>query len=124
MSKTIMIVDDSNVIVKTGKLFLENAGYKVISVSDGFTALTAIQDTMPALVLLDIEMPRLNGYETCNIIKTNENYKNIPIIMLSGKDGPFDKAKGKMSGCDDYLTKPFKKDELLLTISKYLKDSD
>lgn len=119
--KTIMIVDDAKVILKTGKMFLEEL-YNVISVEDGFTALAAIQDSKPDLILLDIEMPRLNGYETCRMIKANEYFKETPVIMLSGRDGPFDKAKGKMAGCNDYLTKPFKKDILLDTVKKYLKD--
>lgn len=119
MSK-VMLVDDAKVMLKTGKMFLEAGGYEVITVEDGFTALAAIQDTNPDLILLDIEMPRLNGYETCSMIKANEKFKDTPIIMLSSKDGPFDKAKGKMFGCDDYITKPFRKDNLLETVGKHL----
>lgn len=122
MSK-IMLVDDAKIMLKTGKMFLEQGGHEVITVEDGFTALAAIQDSNPDLILLDIEMPRLNGYEVCSMIKANEKFKNTPIIMLSSKDGPFDRVKGKMFGCDDYLTKPFKKDHLLETVKKYLEQA-
>lgn len=115
----IMIVDDAKTILKTGQLFLESAGYKVVLIEDGFSALTAIQDVKPDLMFLDVLMPRLDGYNTCNMIKANPEFAQVPVVMLSSKDGPFDKAKGQMMGCDDYLTKPFTKDTLLASVRKH-----
>lgn len=120
MSKFIMMVDDTNIILKTGEMFLKSAGYEVALLKDGFSAIAALQERKPDLILLDVLMPKLDGHDTCRIIKSSEEFQDIPIIMLSGLESPFDKVKGKMLGCDDYLTKPFKKDNLLNMIKKHL----
>ena len=121
MNKKIMIIDDSNTIRKTARLFLKELEYEVIEVDDGYNALTQIIDNYPDLILVDIMMPKLGGYETCTIIKQNPDFENLPIILLSSKDGILDKAKGKLYGCDDYLTKPFSKTALFDIVKKYLK---
>lgn len=121
MTKKIMIIDDSKTIRKTTQLFLKELDYEVIEVEDGYNALTKVIDGAPDLILVDIMMPRLGGYETCTIIKQNPDFENVPIILLSSKDGILDKAKGKLYGCDDYLTKPFAKDALFEIVNKYLK---
>lgn len=124
MSKFIMMVDDTKVILKTGELFLTKAGYEVRLLEDGFSAIAALQERKPDLILLDVVMPKLDGLDTCRIIKSSEEFKDIPLIMLSGLESPFDKVKAKMLGCDDYLTKPFKKENLLNMIRKYLPDNE
>lgn len=114
-----MIIDDSPTIRKTASYFLGDK-YEVIEVDNGYNALTKIIDHKPDLVLLDILMPKLNGYDTCNIIKQNPDFESLPIILLSSKDGILDKAKGSLYGCDDYITKPFVKDEFIKIIESYL----
>ena len=103
-----MVIDDSNTIRRSAKLFLENAGYEIIEVEDGFDALSKIMEEIPDLVFIDVLMPNLDGLQTCQIIKRNPLFKDLPIIILSSKDGEFDKAKGLMMGANDYLIKPFK----------------
>lgn len=120
MSKKIMIIDDSRTIRKTAVMFLPAPNYEVIEVDNGYDALSKIIDYSPDLILVDIMMPKLGGYETCSIVKNNPDFENTPIIFLSSKDGVLDKAKGRMYGCDDYLTKPFKKETLLEMVEKYL----
>jgi len=120
MSKKIMIIDDSKVIRKTAVMFLDGLDYEVLQVENGFDALSRIMDDMPDLVFIDVMMPRLGGYETCKIIKQNPDFESLPIVILSSKDGILDKAKGKLYGCDEYLTKPFTKDKLLEVVKKYL----
>lgn len=115
----VMIVDDSNTIRKSAELFLKQAGYVVILVENGFEALTRVFDTRPDIIFVDIMMPRLDGYQTCQLIKKNEEFKGVPIVMLSSKDGLFDKAKGRIVGSNEYLTKPFSKDGLLEAVRKY-----
>lgn len=109
----VMIVDDSNTIRKSAELFLKQAGYSVILVENGFDALAKVFDSRPDIIFVDIMMPRLDGYQTCQLIKKNEEFKEVPIVMLSSKDGLFDKAKGRIVGSNQYLTKPFSKDALL-----------
>ena len=116
----VMIVDDSNTIRRSAELFLKQAGYTVILVENGFDALTTVFDNRPDIIFVDIMMPRLDGYQTCQLIKKNENFKDIPIIMLSSKDGLFDKARGRIVGSNEYLTKPFSKDGLLEAVKKYV----
>lgn len=115
----VMIVDDSNTIRKSAELFLKQAGYKVILVENGFDALTKVFDTKPDIIFVDIMMPRLDGYQTCQLIKKNEEFCMIPIVMLSSKDGLFDKARGRIVGSNEYLTKPFTKDGLLESVRKH-----
>jgi len=116
---TIMIIDDSKTIRRTAETLLEKAGCKVVTATDGFDALAKIADTRPDLIFVDIMMPRLDGYQTCALIKNNSEFKSTPVIMLSSKDGLFDKAKGRIVGSDQYLTKPFSKNELLSAIEQH-----
>lgn len=115
-----MIIDDSKTIRKTAVMFLNNEDYEVIEVENGYEALTKIIDEQPDFLFVDVMMPRLGGFETCKIIKQNPDFENLPIVILSSKDGVLDKAKGRLYGCDDYLTKPFTKDKLLEIIKRFL----
>ncbi|MCE7915015.1 MAG: response regulator [Nitrosomonas sp. PRO4] len=114
-----MIVDDSNTIRKSAEIFLKSSGCVVQSSEDGFEAMSKIVDDPPDIIFIDIVMPRLDGYQACMLIKKNPIYQSIPVIMLSSKDGLFDKAKGRIAGSDDYLTKPFTAEGLLSIIRKY-----
>ncbi len=115
-----MVIDDSKTIRRTAESLLKKAGCEVITATDGFEALSLVADERPDLIFIDIMMPRLDGYQTCALIKNNKVYRDIPIIMLSSKDGLFDRAKGRLVGSDQYLTKPFSRDELLQAIHKHL----
>ena len=115
----IMVIDDSSTIRRSAEIFLTQAGYQVVLAEDGFDALAKINDHHPALVFCDILMPRLDGYQTCAIIKRNPEFSGVPVIMLSSKDGLFDKARGRMVGSQDYLTKPFTKDQLLQAVLQH-----
>lgn len=116
----VMIVDDSNTIRRSAELFLKQAGYTVVLVENGFEALTSVFDARPDIIFVDIMMPRLDGYQTCQLIKKNEEFKDLPIVMLSSKDGLFDKARGRIVGSNEYLTKPFSKDGLLDAVKKHV----
>ena len=120
----VMVIDDSNTIRKSAEIFLVQAGYQVILAEDGFDALTKIADYLPDVIFCDILMPRLDGYQTCALIKKNQRLANTPVIMLSSKDGLFDRARGRMVGSDEYLTKPFTKDSLLKTVAAHTTTSD
>lgn len=109
----VMVIDDSNTIRRSAEIFLKQAGCQVILAEDGFDALAKIADHGPDLVFCDILMPRLDGYQTCALIKKSPRFRTIPVVMLSSKDGLFDRARGRMVGSDQYLTKPFTKDALL-----------
>jgi twitching motility two-component system response regulator PilG len=115
----VLVIDDSNTIRRSAEIFLKQAGYQVLLAEDGFDALSKINDYEPHLIFCDILMPRLDGYQTCNIIKRSPKFSPTPFVMLSSKDGLFDKARGKMVGAEDYLTKPFTKDQLLKTVLQY-----
>ena len=115
----VMVIDDSNTIRRSAEIFLLQAGCRVVLAEDGFDALAKIADHQPDLVFVDIMMPRLDGYQTCAIIKRNVKFQTVPIIMLSSKDGLFDKARGRMVGSEDYLTKPFTKDQLLTAVQQH-----
>ena len=117
----VMIIDDSKTIRRTAETLLSKAGCEVITALDGFDALAKIADTQPAIIFVDIMMPRLDGYQTCALIKNNSAFKMTPVIMLSSKDGLFDRAKGRIVGSDQYLTKPFSKVELLNAIRDHVK---
>jgi len=117
----VMVIDDSKTIRRTAETLLSKAGCDVTTATDGFDALAKIADTQPAIIFVDIMMPRLDGYQTCALIKNNEAFKQTPFIMLSSKDGLFDRAKGRIVGSDQYLTKPFSKDELLSAIRDHVK---
>ncbi len=116
----VMIVDDSKTIRRTAETLLSKAGAKVTMANDGFEALAMIAEQEPQLVFVDIMMPRLDGYQTCALIKSNARFASTPVVMLSSKDGLFDRARGRIVGCDDYLTKPFSRDELLGAVRKHL----
>jgi twitching motility two-component system response regulator PilG len=113
----ILIIDDSKTIRRTAETLLSKEGCSVFTAVDGFDALSKIADHNPDLIFVDIMMPRLDGYQTCSLIKHNRNFKNTPVIMLSSKDGLFDRARGRIVGSEQYLTKPFTRDELLGAIS-------
>ena len=118
----VMVIDDSKTIRRTAETLLKRAGCEVITAIDGFDALAKIADTRPDIIFVDIMMPRLDGYQTCALIKNNQTFKSTPVVMLSSKDGLFDKAKGRIVGSDQYLTKPFSKDELLGAIRNHIPD--
>ena len=115
----VLVVDDSNTIRRSAEIFLKQGGHEVLLADDGFDALAKINDYQPDLVFCDILMPRLDGYQTCAIIKRNARFAGIPVFMLSSKDGVFDKARGRMVGSQDYLTKPFTKDQLLQAVQQF-----
>ncbi|RJG05113.1 response regulator [Noviherbaspirillum cavernae] len=115
----IMVIDDSSTIRRSAEIFLGQAGYQVILADDGFDALAKMNDHKPALIFCDILMPRLDGYQTCALIKKSSKFHSTPVVMLSSKDGLFDRARGAMVGSDAYLTKPFTKDSLLKTVREY-----
>jgi twitching motility two-component system response regulator PilG len=116
----ILVVDDSKTIRRTAETLLTKEGCQVFTAIDGFDALSKIADHQPDLIFVDIMMPRLDGYETCSLIKHNKIFKKTPVIMLSSKDGLFDRARGRIVGSEQYLTKPFTKDELLGAISNQI----
>jgi twitching motility two-component system response regulator PilG len=116
----VMVIDDSKTIRRTAETLLKKAGCDVITATDGFEALAKITDQNPDVIFVDIMMPRLDGYQTCALIKKNHHYKNTPVILLTSKDGLFDRARGRIVGSDRYLTKPFTKDELLDAIKEHL----
>ena len=115
----VLVVDDSNTIRRSAEIFLKQGGHEVMLAEDGFDALAKVNDAEPDLIFCDILMPRLDGYQTCAIIKRNEKFASTPVVMLSSKDGVFDKARGRMVGSQDYLTKPFTKDQLLHAVQQY-----
>ena len=115
----VLVIDDSNTIRRSAEIFLKQGGYHVLLAEDGFDALSKVNDHAPDLIFCDILMPRLDGYQTCAIIKRNARFAGVPVIMLSSKDGLFDKARGRMVGSQDYLTKPFTKDQLLQAVERH-----
>jgi twitching motility two-component system response regulator PilG len=115
----VLVIDDSNTIRRSAEIFLKQGGHSVVLAEDGFDALAKLSDFKPDLVFCDILMPRLDGYQTCAIIKRNADFADVPVIMLSSKDGLFDKARGRMVGSQDYLTKPFTKDQLLQAVQQH-----
>jgi len=116
----VMVIDDSKTIRRTAETLLKKAGCEVVTATDGFEALAKITDQNPDVIFIDIMMPRLDGYQTCALIKNNHIYKNTPVILLTSKDGLFDRARGRIVGSDQYLTKPFTKDELLGAITSHV----
>ena len=115
----ILVIDDSNTIRRSAEIFLKQGGHDVLLAEDGFDALSKVNDHDPDLIFCDILMPRLDGYQACAIIKRNARFAGVPVIMLSSKDGLFDKARGRMVGSEDYLTKPFTKDQLLQAVAQH-----
>ena len=115
----VLVIDDSNTIRRSAEIFLKQGGHEVLLAEDGFDALSKVNDHKPHLIFCDILMPRLDGYQTFAIIKRNARFSNVPVVMLSSKDGVFDKARGRMVGSQDYLTKPFTKDQLLQAVQQF-----
>ena len=116
----VMVIDDSKTIRRTAETLLRREGAEVVTATDGFEALAKIADHRPQIIFVDIMMPRLDGYQTCALIKNNQVFKTTPVIMLSSKDGLFDKARGRIVGSEQYLTKPFTREELLDAIRTYV----
>jgi len=117
----ILVIDDSNTIRRSAEMYLRQAGFEVVLAEDGFDALAKISDHQPRVIFVDIMMPRLDGYQTCALIKQNPHLKSTPVIMLSSKDGVFDRARGRLAGSDRYLTKPFTREALIQTVQEYVK---
>ena len=116
----VMVIDDSKTIRRTAETLLRKEGCDVVTATDGFEALAKITDQQPQIIFVDIMMPRLDGYQTCALIKNNQMFRTTPVIMLSSKDGLFDKARGRIVGSEQYLTKPFTRDELLGAIRRHV----
>jgi twitching motility two-component system response regulator PilG len=117
----VLVVDDSNTIRRSAEMFLRQAGYEVLLAEDGFDALAKVSDHRPQVIFVDIMMPRLDGYQTCALIKQNPIFRSTPVIMLSSKDGVFDRARGRLAGSDHYLTKPFTREGLVQTVCEYVR---
>lgn len=117
---TVLLVDDSKTIRRSASNFLSTAGYNVVTAVDGFEALGKVVEHKPAIIFADIMMPRLDGYQTCALIKNNADYRDIPIVMLSSKDGLFDKARARVVGSDAHLSKPFTADTLIAAVDQHL----
>ena len=116
----VLVIDDSNTIRRSAEIFLGQAGCDVILAEDGFDALAKIADHHPDIIFCDIMMPRLDGYQTCSVIKSNGRFRATPVIMLSSKDGIFDKARGKLAGSEQFITKPFTREDLLEAIQQHV----
>lgn len=116
----VMVIDDSKTIRRTAESLLKKQGYQVFTAVDGYEALAKIAEHKPDIIFVDVLMPRLDGYQTCALIKQNQSYRDTPVIMLSSKDGIFDKAKGRIVGSEQYLTKPFTRDDLLDAINLHV----
>jgi len=112
----VMVIDDSKTIRRTAETLLGKQGCEVLTAVDGFEALAKIADHHPQVIFVDVMMPRLDGYQTCALIKNNPRFKNTPVIMLTSKDGLFDRARGRIVGSDRYLTKPFTRDEIIAAV--------
>ena len=112
----VVLIDDSNTIRRSGEIFLSQAGCQVVLAEDGFDGLSKVVDTRPDIIFVDVMMPRLDGYQTCALIKNNPQFKNIPVVMLTSKDTLFDRARGKLAGSDQYLIKPFNKKSLIESV--------
>lgn len=117
----VMVIDDSQTIRRTAETLLAREGYEVVTAQDGFEALSKISDHKPDVIFIDIMMPRLDGYQACALIKNNPLFRSTPVIMLSSKDGLFDRARGRIVGSDEYLTKPFTRDELLSAVRAHVR---
>lgn len=124
MSVKVMVIDDSNTIRKSTESILSKEGYEVMTAADGFEAMSVITDNRPDIIFVDIVMPRLDGYQTCSLIKNNRYFKNTPVVMLSSKDGLFDRARGRIAGSSQHINKPFSRDELIGAIQEHVKSND
>lgn len=119
----VVVIDDSKTIRRTAETLLKKAGCAVITATDGFESLSKVMEAKPDIIFVDIMMPRLDGYQTCALIKNNPGFKKTPIVMLSSKDGLFERARGRIVGAEHYMTKPFTREELLNTIKAYVVDA-
>lgn len=120
----VMVIDDSNTIRKSTEAILSREGYQVLTAADGFEAMSMITDNRPDIIFVDIMMPRLDGYQTCSLIKNNRYFRSTPVVMLSSKDGLFDRARGRIAGSDQHINKPFSRDELLGAIHEHVKTTE
>ncbi|HHB92200.1 MAG TPA: response regulator [Thioploca sp.] len=120
----VVVIDDSKTIRRTAETLLKKAGCQVITATDGFESLSKVMEAKPDIIFVDIMMPRLDGYQTCALIKNNPGFKKIPIVMLSSKDGLFERARGRIVGAEYYMTKPFTREELLNTIKTYVVETE
>lgn len=118
----VVVIDDSKTIRRTAETLLKKAGCEVITATDGFESLARVMEAQPNIIFVDIMMPRLDGYQTCALIKNNPAFKKIPVVMLSSKDGLFERARSRIVGAEHYMTKPFTREELLNTIKTYVVD--
>jgi len=121
MTIKVMIIDDSNTIRRTTEALLRKAGYEVFTAADGFEAMAMITDHRPDIIFVDIMMPRLDGYQTCALIKNNRQFKTTPVVMLSSKDGLFDRARGRIAGSEEHVNKPFTQQDLVHAINKHVR---
>jgi len=119
----VLVIDDSKTIRRTAETILKKAGCEVTTATDGFESLSKVIESKPNIIFIDVMMPRLDGYQTCALLKNNQTLKKIPIVMLSGKDGVFERARGRMVGAEHYMTKPFTKEELLSATQAYVRRS-
>jgi twitching motility two-component system response regulator PilG len=119
----VVVIDDSKTIRRTAETLLKKAGCEVITATDGFESLSRVMEHQPNIIFVDIMMPRLDGYQTCALIKNNPAFKKIPVVMLSSKDGLFERARSRIVGAEHYMTKPFTREELLNTIKTYVVDA-
>lgn len=124
ITRRVLVVDDSNTIRKSAAVFLRQGGHDVVLAEDGFDALAKLTSSSPDIMFCDISMPRLDGYQTCAIIKSNQKYAQLPIVMLSSRDGIFDKARGRVVGAEHYLTKPFTREQLLEVVKEFGRNSE
>ena len=122
--RRVLVVDDGNTIRKSAAVFLRQGGHDVVLAEDGFDALAKLTSSSPDIMFCDISMPRLDGYQTCAIIKSNQKYAQLPIVMLSSRDGIFDKARGRVVGAEHYLTKPFTREQLLEVVKEFGRNSE
>ena len=121
---TVMVIDDSKTIRRTAEILLSEQGCKVLTATDGFESLAMIANDRPDIIFVDIMMPRLDGYQTCALIKSNPEYRDIPVIMLSSKDSIFDMARGRLAGSESYITKPFTRNDLLSAIEEHQQNNE
>ncbi|OGS98825.1 MAG: two-component system response regulator [Gallionellales bacterium RBG_16_56_9] len=120
----VVLIDDSNTIRRSGEIFLSQAGCQVVLAEDGFDGLFKVVDTEPDIIFVDVMMPRLDGYQTCALIKKHPHFRNIPVVMLTSKDTLFDRARGKLAGADQYLIKPFNKKSLIETVTTHTQQQE
>ena len=121
--KKVVLIDDSNTIRRSGEIFLSQAGCRVVLAEDGFDGLSKVVDHQPDVIFIDVMMPRLDGYQTCALIKNHPHFRNVPVVMLTSKDTLFDRARAKLAGSDEYLIKPFTKNGLVETIAAHARQS-